>query len=133
MSGTVITGTDLILKVDNVIVGHAKSHTISINGNIIDKSSKDEAIWNVKGAGRLGWTCKCDGLTSYDDTLCNYESLYGKMIARATVTLISVNTSGGVKTYTGSAYISSLELTSPDDDNATFSVSFEGTGALTKS
>lgn len=134
MSGTVITGTDLVLKMNDVIVGHAKSHTISISGNIIDKSSKDDALWNVKGSGRLGWNAKCDGLVSYDDTLCNYESLYTAMIARTAVTIISVNTAGTpIKTYTGSAFISSLELTSPDDDNATFSVSFEGSGALTKS
>lgn len=134
MSGTVIIGTDLVLKMNNVIVGHAKSHTISIQGNVIDKSSKDDALWNTKHSGRLSWSANADGLVSYDDTLCNYSSLYDAMILRTPVTIISVNTAGTpVVTYTGSAIIASLELTSPDDDNATFSVSFEGTGALAKS
>lgn len=34
--------------------------------------------------------------------------------------------------YTGKAVITSLEANAPDGDKATFSVSFEGTGPLTK-
>ena len=34
--------------------------------------------------------------------------------------------------YTGKAVITSLEANAPDGDKATFSISFEGTGALTK-
>ena len=34
--------------------------------------------------------------------------------------------------YTGKAVITSLEANAPDGDKATFSISFEGTGALAK-
>ena len=34
--------------------------------------------------------------------------------------------------YKGKVIITSLEANAPDGDNATYSVSFEGTGALTK-
>lgn len=141
MAGTAMTGTDLLLFIDGVAIGHAKSHTVSMSANIIDKSSKDDALWNTKGAGRIGWTVKADALVSYDDTRCNYEALYTAMLNRVTVVLVSAQVDPTNTTlaftpldsiYTGSAYISSVELTSPDDDNATFSVSFEGTSSFVK-
>lgn len=141
MSKDVLLGNDLLLFVDGVAVGHAKSHTVSISANVIDKSSKDDKTWNTKHSGRLTWNVSTDGLVSYDDTRCNYEALYTKMVAKTQVVLVSALIDAANTTqaftpldsiYTGTAIISSVELTSPDDDNATFSVSFEGTGSFIK-
>jgi TP901-1 family phage major tail protein len=124
---TVKNGTDLLLTVEGNAVAHAKSHTLSVSGNVIDYSSKTSGDWTEKMAGRLSWTVSTDGLLSYDATNGKYSDLFALMIARTSVTLVIDNEE---KTYTGEAIISSLEQSAPDDDNATFSVSFEGTGAL---
>ena len=88
----------------------------------------------------MDWNAKCDGLVSYDTTACNYETLFDAMLARVPITLISCIRGATVPAtpkpttivYTGSAVITSLEKTSGDQEAVTFSVSFEGDGALVK-
>jgi len=141
MSVQIINGTDMILVVAGEMVAHAKSHTISMVSEFKDVSSKSSGVWKDKMAmGRMDWSAKCDGLVSYDQLLCNYEALYDAMITRTAVTLVScirgATTPETPKpttiVYTGSAWITSLEKTAADQEAVTFSVSFEGDGALAK-
>jgi len=56
------------------------------------------------------------------------------MHTRASFTLtFGVTSSGtGDTKYTGTAWLTSASLTAPLEDTATFSVSFQGSGALTQ-
>lgn len=135
MSGTVVNGSDLLLIMNNEPVAHAKSHSVSISSNVIDVSTKDSAEWTEKKAGRLSWSVKVDGLASYDALKCNYETLFDAMTSKTPVTLASSlwhGAASGSPIYSGIGVITSVELTSPDDDNATYSCSFECTQGLTK-
>jgi hypothetical protein len=84
------------------------------------------------------WEGGCEG-HSYDD-------LFDKMITREPLTLVFALEDSTVKPfvvptggwdpsdtprYTGSAFITDLSVNAPDGDNASFSATFTGTGALT--
>ena len=70
-----------------------------------------------------------------------YSDLYTAMLTRVPLTLVFATATGtspdftasavaGKTKFTGSGFITSLSMNAPDGDNASYSVSFEGTGAL---
>lgn len=142
MSSTIINGTDLILEVNGVAIAGAKSHSISVKGTERDISSKDSGQWKESAMGRFSWDCKVDGLVSFDAGVTNYASLMALCIAKTAITVRSINNTGGTVSagvisplagayiQSGTANILSVDLTSGDDANATFSVALSGIGAL---
>jgi predicted secreted protein len=141
----VIEGQDLMLYVESAPsvwtpVAHATSHSIEPSAETRDRLSKDTGKWKTKVAGLLGWTASCEALACYDGS--SFHTLYALMIARTPVKLKlagreAVNTNDNFKPEVigdsyleGSAFITGLPLTAPNNEDATFSCSFEGTGPL---
>ena len=142
MEKTIILGTDLMLFVDNVALGAATSCKLAISANALETSSKDNGKWTSKQASKLSWNCSSENLFIMED----YSKLVDTMIARTPVTIhfstvsnadsdTGVPETGWAKAdngYYGQAIITSIDATANDGDNATYSVSLEGTGALQK-
>jgi hypothetical protein len=92
----------------------------------------------------MSWTASsdalmCDDLTGTGNS--TYTDLYTAMETRTPLTLVFASTAGtapdytvsavvGKSKFTGSGFITSLSMNASDGDNATYSISFEGTGAL---
>lgn len=149
MSANVINGTDLCLFITSGAtkrcIALATSCKISTSMATKQISSKDSTgNWEEFIPGRLSWTIDSDNLFTQDAALSaqTYDTLSDAWIARTllTVTIGQVTTSsmGYVQTLgtsnkalSGTVYITKLDLNAPNDDSATFSVSFQGTGALT--
>jgi len=113
-------------------VAHSVSANLDISMNTRDATTKDTATWEDKLEGLLNWTASGEFLFAEDATE-GYEDLYDDMIARTTVTVLYSNANTGDVEYSGSAYITSLSRNgATDNDNESFSVTFEGTGALSK-
>ena len=137
----VILGTDLMLFKANKALAVATSCKLTINANAMETSSKDSGKWTSKKAGKLSWNASSDNLF----TIADYTELVDAMISRTEVDLQfstvsnsdanndipsdgwKANTDG----YSGKAIITSIDVNAPDGENATYTVSFEGTGALT--
>jgi len=78
---------------------------------------------------------EAEGFHALDATNFDFKDLFAKVSARATCDLqfsVGASPATGDYYYSGSAYITSISLDSPLEDNVTFSCSFEGTGALTE-
>lgn len=117
----------------------ATSHSLSLSGNTTDTSNKDtgDGHWASAVVNSLSWTAQSDNMYSTE----GYEALFTHMIARTPVTLVFTVKSGNVLPetgwepavntgYSGQAYITSLDANAANGDNATFSVTFTGVGAL---
>jgi predicted secreted protein len=147
MAANVINGTDLCLFVTSGAtvrcIALATTCSLAINMATRQISSKDSTgNWDENTSGRLSWTVDSDNLFTQDLGLSayTYDNLVDMMIARQpiTITLAKVTTDnmgypqtkGTGKYLTGSALITSITANGPDQDNATFSVSMVGTGAL---
>lgn len=109
-----------------------------------DIGSKDSGNWDEKAAGKLSWNMSTDALmadSTVSGTTAVYSELYTSMISRLPITVAFAATAGtapawtisavaGKKKFSGLAYITSISLNAPDGDNASYSISLEGTGAL---
>lgn len=137
MANTVVNGTSILLSMKiggtHKTIAHAKSHTITINTEMRDTTSKDSLDWKETAKGRFSWSGSVDGLVDYTEAVgtANYETLVEAMLAGTEIEVKSFD--GTSLILTGMAVLTSVELSAGDAENATYSCSFEGSGALVKS
>lgn len=148
---SVIKGGDLMLFVNGTSIGYATSHTLSINADTKETSTKDSGgKWQTSEVGILSWTASSENLMSNDQEGVGYRELVNYMINKTPITgvfalegnsvapakLDNVPTGGwtaqNTNTFSGTMIITSVELNAPNGENATFTVQFTGTGALTQ-
>ena len=144
MANNVILGSDLMLFADTngklQSIACAKSCKLTISGGTLETSSKDSGKWTEKQVGKLSWNASSENLL----IMTEYTALVNAMISRQKVMLefgvVAETDDNGVPTdgwsfdnndgYKGYAVITSIDMSASDGDNATYSVSFEGCGAL---
>lgn len=142
MANNIILGTDLMLFKKTKALAAATSCQLTINANTLETSSKDSGKWTANQAAKLSWTASSDNLFTIED----YTSLVDLMITREEVelqfsTCSNSDSENGVPEdgwtastdgYKGKAIITSIDANAADGENATYTVSFTGTGSLTK-
>lgn len=142
MANNVILGSDLMLFKNNKALAAATNCKLTISANMLETSSKDSGCWTEKQGGKLNWTASSDNLF----VISEVDDLFDALINRTQVSLqfstvsnkadcSEVPSTGWTASsdgYTGTAIISSIDINAQDGENATYTVSFEGTGALEK-
>ena len=143
MATGLVNGTDLLLKVgssnsNEVVVAFATSCSLEISMDEIDQTNKDSEGWKQIIGGLRSWSVSAEALyqneaesskkafTDFWDNIDNRTKVFVELTRAGTLT--SDN-----KYYHGEAYITSLSVNGGTEDQATFSVSLTGTGALTES
>ena len=128
-------------------LAYATSLTLTLTGNTVDISSKDHGFWGASEVGSVTWEITTENLYTDDD----YDKLFDMMITAQPVTIALakasnydknglVATGGTVESWvqdqtnyrSGKAVITSLTLNANTGENATYSATFTGNGALTK-
>lgn len=146
----IIKGDELMLFKDNKALAFATSHTLTISGNTVDISSKDHGFWGASEIGNITWELQTENLYTEDD----YDELFNAMLNKTEVTVVfgyasnydanglkldsSDNTDtrptawtpASNKGYKGKAIITSLTTNANTGENATFSATFTGKGAI---
>ena len=138
----IFNGTDLILTVSpssggsNAKLMHSTSCSLSVNVDTIDISTKDSAGFRDLIGGQKSFSLSADGLMDFAGVGADTEpdELFTQMMARTSVTFVFglASPASGDYTYSGSGFITSLEMTGGVEDAPTYSVSIEGSGALTQ-
>ena len=142
---TIVKGDELMLFKDNKSLAYATSHTLSITGNTVDISSKDHGYWGASEIGNITWEITSENL--YVDS--EFDGLFTAMVAKSPVTVTfghadNYNANGlgdsstnwipdasvGAKYYQGPAIITSLQANANTGENATYSITLTGNGAL---
>ena len=141
----IVQGKDLMLFTSGVSIAMATNTTLDLSCETKDVSSKDHGDWLAYVAGKLGWNLKSDNLY----TTASYDTLVALMIARTPIDIVFA-TKGNTGTddgtgvvvpaggwtptassgYSGKVIIAAISANAPDGDKATFSVTLQGTGAL---
>lgn len=147
--GQVINGGDLMLFIGGKSIAFATSHKLSINVETVETTSKDSGgKWVSKAARKISWNCNTENLYSNDGEGVNFDQLFDMLVARQEIQAVfclekdyankadEVPEGGWIPatagTYQGKVIITALDVNAPNGDNATFTASFEGVGALTK-
>ena len=151
---SVIKGGDMMLFVGGTSIGYATNHTLSISADTKETSTKDSGgKWQTSEVGILSWTASSENLMSNDEEGKGYTDLVDYMINKTVLTgvftlegnstdldankLDNVPNGGWIPNnntpaLTGQMIVTSVELNAPNGENATFTVNFTGTGALTQ-
>lgn len=136
MENEYINGSDLLLSVGGKAVGHCTSHTLTFNSESKDHSvkpvasaGKSSGLWKGKNVTGLSISISAEGLRFYKETENGFDEIAPKWGQGATVEVVAYKRSGDSSPYLkGMFIISSMEETSPAQDDATYSISLESAG-----
>ena len=132
-------------RTDGNTIAYATSASLSINMDLRDSTTKSSLGWQENLAGLKSWELSGDAFvdvsadtiqgndpfkegTEVDSNLKNIGSLWATWLAGAAVTVAFGNET---QEWYGSAIITSISIDAGVEENATYSISLTGTGALT--
>ena len=141
MANGILNGTDLKVYDGATLIAYATNGTININHSPRSISNKESGGYEESMEGMRNWDVSVDAMYAWLDaagsaiagkTLSELFTSYIHTRASFTITF-GVTTTGTEDTkYSGSVWMTSASLTAPLEDSATYSASFQGTGALTQ-
>lgn len=130
------------MMVGGKCIAMSTSAQFHVSAQLEDSSTKDSTgDWQEQEVVGLSWDASCDALVTLTDNGTNGElatDLMSVMINKTPVTLTFDQTAGtnnrtgqnATIKRSGSAYISDIQITAQNRQNSTFTVQFQGTGAL---
>jgi TP901-1 family phage major tail protein len=127
----ILNGTLAKVQVAGTTIAHLTSNSLTFDMSTRDASTKDSNGWKESLEGQKSFSGSAEGFFA-EDASYGYEDLFGVFAARTKVVVTWTTDISGDNEYSGSCYITSLERTDGLEESSTFSVSFEGTGAVTK-
>jgi len=130
----IIHGRDLILSINNVAVGGARSCEIMVQTDEIETSSASQGGWKEYIAGMKGWSLTCSHfITLYDDDNSprNSDLIGAPGFVGQTVSVKFWVRGDSENFLTGSAIVKSWKGTGTIPNLSQGSFSFLGTGPLT--
>jgi len=127
-------------------IGYATSASLSINIDLRDSTTKSSLGWQENLGGLKSWEISGDAFVDVDNdtftgndpfidgsptdsTLKNIGSLWTTWLAGDAVVVAFGN---DTKEWYGNAIITSISIDTGVEENATYSISLTGTGALTE-
>ena len=135
----IVNATDIVVKIkatagdptDTLL--HATSASLSISQDLRDSTTKSSGGFQENLAGLRSWEVSGDGFvdftTSTSNTI-NTTALIALMLTAQADAVVEVSFGVGATTYDGLAFLTSLSMDAGVEENATYSVSLTGTGAI---
>ncbi len=128
-----INGTNLVIKIAGNPIMKATTASLEMSVDLPDATTKDSAGWAEFFAGVRSWTLSSDGLIDYASSgSVETDELVQMFLDRQAVAVTFSTSTAGDMVLSGNAYITSISQTADMESPSGFSVSFQGTGALTR-
>lgn len=135
MANDILNGTTMLVYVNGKAIAKTTSHTMSLGVNMRDATTKDSGGKEEVLPGTSNATIAFEGLVAWkasEATKTWYDTLFDLYESKSPVTLKFYNKDAVSEPgFTGSAYLESLEMSAPTEDNVTMSGTFHITGGLT--
>lgn len=139
----VIKGQFFRVLIDEKVVALAKSCTLHTAADVSDTTTKDSTgMWKEQEVTAMSWDGSVNGLVAELSTSETANQGLNMILSVGTMVAIEfeqttgdenrVAKAGGVK-FSGNAIINDCSAEFPDRADSTFTLQFQGTGALTKS
>lgn len=128
----ILVHDDLYVLVNSAKFDHLTSLTFTVNQETIDITSMDSNGWRDLAVADKNWSLSLEAFYAMDATEGADES-YDDLVAGTSTTILISSEVTGDTTYTGSAKVTSWAINPSKGSGVTVSISFEGTGAITKS
>lgn len=127
-----VRGVAVLIEVQNPDTGEfskvaaQRGGTLNRSADTLDASSKEDYGWANNEAGIKSWSIDCDGL--FVENVQGFEDLNVAWVNGDCVR-VRVRFPSGL-TFVGNAIITDFPIEFPYDDAVTYSLTFEGKGAL---
>ena len=132
----ILNATDVTLSITPTggsltAVAHSTSASISMNMDLRDSTTKSSGGYQANLGGLRSWELSGDAFVEIGAIAgADIEELWTTWEAR---TAVAVKFGASGMEYTGNALITSISIDAGVEENATYSISLTGTGALAKS
>lgn len=114
-------------------ITHQNDASLTISHSPRDVTTKDSAGWAEFLEGLRSWEMSASGLLAFDAASAPDDFFTSNIATRDAVTIYFTTNVTGDIVFSGSGYVSQLELASPgQEETATWSLSVQGTAVLTK-
>jgi predicted secreted protein len=131
-----INGSDLLLSVGGNAIGHCTTHTLTFNSETKDRAvkplaskAKSAGLWKEKGVTSMSISVSAEGLRFYSESENGYEQLAALWGKGQSVEVLGFQRGSDESPYLkGKFVISSIEETSPAQDDATYTINLENDG-----
>lgn len=137
--GLMLYVEDMVAETPTLVpVAYATTHTVSVNGDTIDTSSKMSGAWQDFLVGQLNWQVTSESLVSKTTGHMSFNTLLALMTKRKPID-IKIGTPTDDDDFTldatkptieGSAVITALEQTASKGEVCTSSLTLQGKGEL---
>lgn len=131
-----INGSDLLLSVGGNAIGHCTTHTLTFNSETKDRAvkplaskAKSAGLWKEKGVTSMSISISAEGFRFYSESESGYEQLAALWGKGQSVEVLGFQRGSDDSPYLkGKFVISSIEETSPAQDDATYTINLENDG-----
>lgn len=132
-----INGSDILLKVGGKAIGHCTTHSVTFNTDSKERAVKPLAslnsttvgLWKEKGITGLSINISAEGLRVINETENGYDELAPKWGKGDVVEVECFKRGDAANPYIkGDFVITSMEETSPAQDDTTYSIQLENNG-----
>lgn len=131
-----INGSDLLLQIGEKVVGHCSTHKLTFNSETKERAvkplasaSKSSGLWKEKGITSLSISISAEGIRFYEETEGGFNEIAALWGAGQPVDVQAFEREGDDTPYLkGKFVITSIEETSPAQDDATYTVNLENAG-----
>lgn len=123
-----IMGVDVLIYADGKKIAGQRDCTISINGDSIDTTCKDNGSWKTAAVGLLGWSISLTAI-EFSGQSGKEQAVFEKaMLTRTPLQIKAIQ--AGKKVVTGTGIITSKETSGSYSDVSTGSYEIAGNSAL---
>ena len=126
-----INGTDLLVYVGSVPIAHSTSCTLNIVQDLPDATTKDSGGWADHINGLKSWSIDADALVDYSGSY-GTEELFDNLSDGDNLTVKFSTEASGDSYWSGTVSVASLPITADMESPVSYSVSFTGKGALSR-
>lgn len=130
----IFNGTELGVYIGTTLIAAATDCTLSLNMEMIDITTKDSSAFRELLPGLRSGSISCSGLIDYlDASNKDVSDLWDAFENKTALTLKfeKATQTTGELSFSATGYISSLEQSGGTEDTATYSATFELSGAIT--
>lgn len=151
----ILKGNEIQLFYNSKVIAFSTNHTLTLNSDVTEISSKDHGEWGQNTVNRITWEIASESLTSsYTSGVNGFDVLFDAMVAKQPIDVVFArpsnydvngltrggNTASDAPTewtaetsyFSGKALITNLQLNAPSGENSTFSMTATGSGPLSK-
>ena len=133
----IVNATDVVIKLidgaGNTPTANllfATSASLSISMDLRDSTTKASNGFQDNLAGLKSWEVSGDGFVDLTSTANSTKGLITQMLSATPEVEVRFGTTASGEFYTGSAFITSISIDAGVEENATYSISLQGNGAL---